>query len=424
MGRGRAFGVVSRRAAIAAGALAALAPAFGRPASAVQPGLIVAGGTVRGVPGKTGEMPGPDVATAPAERWRVALDRGRWSEPVTDGERVYACRAGEGVSAVDLATGAEAWRGGGEALGFDAAPCVAAGLVSAGGERWTLLGLEAASGAEAWRYVREVAFPDAMPTQAADSMATLYGLQFGAPTVADGVAYAGGWSASGDGSNPPTAAKGLYAVDAATGALRWQYPVGSGVMASPAVAADLVYALDLEGIVHAVNAGDGSMRWSGPHLGLLDTGLAVSGGLVFAPTHTEGAGAEPGVAALDAYSGETVWRRPLVGAPVSAPAVSGNLLLLGGRNGRVMAMDATTGADRWAVEVGSRPFPPVFVPGGLVYVSTEGGALHAIDPESGGERWRVEGGAPFASPPLVVGGAVVVADADGALLAFAEERAG
>lgn len=423
--------VASRRAVVAAGALAAFAPVSCWRGRAAEATAEAAGGTVRGVPGKTGEMPGPDLDAAPVERWRVALARGRWSEPVTDGVRVYACRSGGGVAAIDLATGAEAWRidaaaAGGAPLGFDAAPCVAGDGVVAGGERWTLLGLDAATGTESWRYVREVAFPEAMPSQAADSMTTLYGLQFGAPTVVDGVAFAGGGAASGDGSNPPTAAKGLYAVDAATGALRWQYPLGSGVMASPAVADGMVFVTDLDAGVHAVSAADGELRWTVPSIAATGPGHgpAASGGLVHVPTLSWGAGAEPGLVAFDAATGETAWRRTLSGKPVTAPAVADGLLLAGTWDGALLALDAATGKDRWKIDIGSAPLAAVVVPGGLAYVATAGGTLHAIDAAGGAERWRVDGGVPFASPPLVVGGMIVVADAEGALRAFGRERAG
>jgi serine/threonine-protein kinase len=47
----------------------------------------------------------------------------------------------------------------------------------------------------------------------------------------------------------------VYALDAATGHLRWTYTTGKGVYSSPVVAGGTVYAGSNDGKVYALNAG-------------------------------------------------------------------------------------------------------------------------------------------------------------------------
>ena len=50
--------------------------------------------------------------------------------------------------------------------------------------------------------------------------------------------------------------------DAATGAEKWVYAGPAPFFAGPAIAADVVYAADLKGVVHALNLADGKPRWT------------------------------------------------------------------------------------------------------------------------------------------------------------------
>ena len=55
----------------------------------------------------------------------------------------------------------------------------------------------------------------------------------------------------------------LYAVDLATGKLRWRYAASGPVQeSSPCVHNGVVYIGDLNGILHAVDAASGKARWT------------------------------------------------------------------------------------------------------------------------------------------------------------------
>jgi outer membrane protein assembly factor BamB len=72
---------------------------------------------------------------------------------------------------------------------------------------------------------------------------------FASPALADGTLYAGSLDDS------------LYAVDAATGDLRWSFETGGGIVPAPAVAGGTVVVGSNDGAVYGVDAAAGERRW-------------------------------------------------------------------------------------------------------------------------------------------------------------------
>lgn len=136
----------------------------------------------------------------------------------------------------------------------------------------------------------------------------------------------------------------------------------------------------------------------------MNTSPVVADGTVYAP----GSG-DPGyLHALDAETGEQLWRFEPAGYASSAPAVADGVLYVGTWGKRFYAIDAETGDEVWSVEVGHRfGSSSSVVHDGTVYVGTTGDgpmvvsgpedeeefeacALLALDAETGDERWRYD----------------------------------
>ncbi|MGE3857010.1 MAG: PQQ-binding-like beta-propeller repeat protein [Dehalococcoidia bacterium] len=133
-----------------------------------------------------------------------------------------------------------------------------------------------------------------------------YGSAAGAPVVADGVVYLLDLGAN------------LYAIDLATGEVRWRFDAGapSAGPIGPAVADGRVFVVDGGQHIRAVDATTGRELWSAD----LDSG-----------------GFQPFVAGNTVYVG------------------TGNYAHVGGNSGRLHALDVATGQTRWVfqgVEVG------------------------------------------------------------------------
>jgi outer membrane protein assembly factor BamB len=72
---------------------------------------------------------------------------------------------------------------------------------------------------------------------------------WGAPAIAYGIAYVG----SGD--------KNMYAFNASTGDKIWNYTLGGGIHASPAIADGVVYVSSDDRYLYALNASTGTLMW-------------------------------------------------------------------------------------------------------------------------------------------------------------------
>jgi outer membrane protein assembly factor BamB len=109
----------------------------------------------------------------------------------------------------------------------------------------------------------------------------------------------------------------LYALDSADGSVRWRYPTGDHIYASPALIEDADGALQqvviasTDGLVHSVSP-DGALRWT------YDTGA------------------------------------PVRSSPVVGPAPDGTpVVYVGSSNGLIVAIDADDGTRRWAYDTTS-----------------------------------------------------------------------
>ncbi|MER6357449.1 PQQ-binding-like beta-propeller repeat protein [Streptomyces sp. NPDC001634] len=92
------------------------------------------------------------------------------------------------------------------------------------------------------------------------------------------------------------------------------------------------------------------------------------------------------VLALDPATGTQLWRTMLptpFGALHTTPAIDGNTLYVGCRDGKLWALNATTGAVRWHVPTGGRVDSSPCVADGTVYFGSEDGHLWAIGADNG-----------------------------------------
>ena len=137
----------------------------------------------------------------------------------------------------------------------------------------------------------------------------------------------------------------------------WSAPVGAGdsrgnrITATPVAAGGVVYTLDSEAGVAAVNAATGAVLWradlspaSDPSSDASGGGLALSGGVLFA---TSGFGS---LTALDSRTGARLWVQDLDAAATGAPTTEGDLVYAVSRDGLGWAVETANGKVRWQVD--------------------------------------------------------------------------
>jgi hypothetical protein len=123
-------------------------------------------------------------------------------------------------------------------------------------------------------------------------------------------------------------------------------------------------------------------HWEGERLGTAMEPV-VADGKVFVNTHNAS------VYALDAQTGQPLWRFGARGAFLQSPAYANGLLIAASTDGNIYAIDGATGALRWSRFGGDGGFSASpTVSEGSVYLGTRMGQFLAVDLKTGQVRWR------------------------------------
>lgn len=214
-----------------------------------------------------------------------------------------------------------------------------------------------------------------------------------------------------------TGLAGVYALDAATGRVKWHYRTDSAVKNAATVADGRVFATTVDGKILALDARAGKSIWQ------QSVGGSCARWVFGSPVVLDGivyAGVAAQFAAFDAATGRQIWSAETSGDWIScysSLAVSGDVVYVGSNFGKgLFGVDKQTGKEKWRnnKEVITTHASPVIAEGKLFYAANC--KLHALDPASGNELWAapLPGGWPISSP-AVRGHRVVVGSGDGKL---------
>ena len=160
-----------------------------------------------------------------------------------------------------------------------------------------------------------------------------------------------------------------------------------------AVAGDTLFLGSMNGKIVALNASSGTRVW--PQDFTLE-----------APTPTGGFGCAPGATTVAIYG---------------TPTVDGDLVYVGGYNGKIYALNASSGALRW-VYPRERNLQPIVggpvISQGKVYIGAADGKLYALDAATGDELWKFETGDKIWSIPAISDDTLYIASFDKKLYAI------
>lgn len=193
-------------------------------------------------------------------------------------------------------------------------------------------------------------------------------------------------------------AMGHLALGTALGRV-WSTSIAGGskkarLAAAPVVANDTVYVIDTDAVVHAFAASNGSERWR-KSLGVsgdgkdsvFGGGVSFDGGRLYA---TNGIG---DVAALDAATGDVLWKVRPAGPVRGAPTVAGGQVYAITQDNQIYALNAEDGKTLWN-EAGTLENSGIFgvaapsVAQGTVVAGFSSGELTAYRYENGRAVWQ------------------------------------
>ena len=216
----------------------------------------------------------------------------------------------------------------------------------------------------------------------------------------------------------------LYAVEAATGIVRWTYRAGGGTHMSryPVVAEGSLFVATSFGEVLRLEPNTGTVEWrvdlrEAVFPAAVAKGLVLVGTRSFADTVTRAGPLGAGrVVALSAADGTLVWEVavpdsagfPLSGGVFAPPLVIDDVVVVGTRSSRVLGLRLSDGAKLWEHAEGSPVRSDYSNPavrfGDLAVLLRGDGLLEAFVPASGRRLWTVgQGGGSALSAPQAVG---------------------
>jgi len=322
--------------------------------------------------------PAPVHPAAPAPLWTHPLGAPTWAPPVVDGDMIYVGTSDGKFHAVRAADGGEAWTWSG-ANAIDGGALVGGDAVYFMDGRMNLIALNRADGSLRWRTALH---DEAIAGKPAPDNPT-FNHRAATPLLLDGVLYAG------------SSDRGLYALDAATGAKLWRHdakaPVfsgvavhgtdtlmfgtmdgsvvlldrrtrtetlrvktGAGVVTTPVVAGGKLIAGSRDYQLYGFNLADGSLAWKFSYwFSWIESTPVLRDGLLYV-----GASDYRRVTALDPATGQARWQAEVHGMNWGSPLMTADRVFTGTaaqnipgtaivHTGGIMALDRRTGAVLW-----------------------------------------------------------------------------
>ena len=317
--------------------------------------------------------------TLASVKWRFRTKAKIFSSPAVLDGIVYVGSGDFNVYAVRAADGALVWKFATKGP-VNSSPAIWHGLVFIASLDGNVYGLDAASGTEKWRFKtggeRRFTAPGIhgiMPQN--ERMPDPFDVFLSSPAVSGGTVYVG----SGD--------HNVYALDAATGALRWKFATGDVVHASPAVANGVVYVGSWDRNLYALDARTGAVVWTYTtgddrniynQVGIAGSAAVIDGTVYFGCRDSF-------FYALDAKTGQLRWKHDEHGSwVIASPAVAGGTVYYTTSDERkFFALDAATGSERFKVGYGAYAFGSPSIAGDVAYFGTFDGRLYGVDVRNG-----------------------------------------
>ncbi len=329
----------------------------------------------RGNPQHSGVYDAVGVPKYSGVKWKFVTAGAVISSPAVVSSTVYVGSSDHNLYAIKLENGALQWKFKTEGRVL-ASPAVVEGVVYFGSYDSNFYAVDASSGTLKWKFKtageRRFAAKHLHGAEpAAEMMPDPFDFYLSSPTIVNGTVYFG----SGDGN--------VYALDDATGSLRWKFQTGDVVHASPAVADGTVYVGSWDSYFYALDAATGKQKWrfktgEDPQIHNqigIQSSAVVADGLVYFGCR------DSNLYALDAKTGEKKWAFNNKGSwVIGSPLVyQGKLYFSTSDSGMFYALDAKTGAQIFSLKLIWPMFSSPAIAGNTLYIGSHEGKLIAID---------------------------------------------
>lgn len=340
----------------------------------------------RGDPAHSGVYAGSAPRALHRMKWKFPTGDRIVSSPVWSADTIYFGGDDGNIYAVDAANGRQLWK---HAAGGPApsTPAVVDGVVYAVSYDGKLHALDARTGAVRWKFATDgerrfeaKGLHGLQPRN--QTIADPFDVFLSSPVVAQGAVYFG----SGDGN--------LYAVDTATGELRWKFQTGDVVHASPAYANGVLFFGSWDSYFYALDAATGKEKWR--FHGGEDAAIHNQVGFQSSPAVVDGVVytgcRDAQLYALDAATGKERWRFDnALSWVITSPAVTqGKVFFATSDSSLYHVVDAATGKPVLEQKDKCYMFSSPAIADDVVFIGVLNGTLQARDLKTGEVLWNFE----------------------------------
>lgn len=339
-------------------------------------------------------LAGSDLPEALELKWQVESPDGFVATAAIVGDRVYAGTLSGDFLCLDLETGKEIWKTRSIdnpnpnkfAPGFKAAPRVTADSVYVGDEDGVLHAFERATGALRWRLQTDAEIA-------------------GCPAVVDDRLIIGSHDSF------------LYCLKQADGTLVWKFQTNDRINCSPAISGSSTFVTGCDEHLRVINIETGEQTADIPLGSYLIASPALVGEMLYVGTYASE------VLAVNWKEEKFVWRYrdPRREFPYHASAaVTEELVIVGGQDKQLHCINRQSGEKVWVFPTRAQVNSSPVVVGDRVVFGSNDGNIYIVSLKDGAERWRFRAGSDVtASPAVGVGRLVIGAEGrNGALYCF------
>ena len=201
----------------------------------------------------------------------------------------------------------------------------------------------------------------------------------------------------------------LLALDGATGKRKWEEARIGALYSPPALGADGTLYVGTSTAIRALEASTGATKWEFPREELVSFSAPAVG-----PDGTVYIGSRERLHALEGVTGTMKWAFFAPGGYpfFSSPAVGPDGTVYLGYSSEVFALEGVTGMEKWRFRSsGAHSFSsPAIGADGTIYSGSSDGEVFALEGSDGREKWTFRGGepSPFSSPAIGVDGTIYI----------------
>ncbi|WP_126246692.1 outer membrane protein assembly factor BamB family protein [Chitinophaga rhizosphaerae] len=300
--------------------------------------------------------------------------------------------------AIPLSTHAQSWQFKGEGR-FFSAPTLAGNSILAGSSAGHLYAIDVQSGQQRWKFSagKEIATQPCIAGNTA--VVGSYDGNYYGVNIKNGLAV---WTFK-TGGERKNGGKGLWSMQPATDYMEDPYDF---FLSAPATDGKSVFFGSSDSSIYALDAATGNLRWK------FRTSAPVHGGAAYSNNTVVIGSWDTYVYALDAKTGQLKWKfktgtDTLYGGVLEGiqarPAIAGGRVFVGARDAKFRAIDLATGKLIWTYDGGNAWISGTAeIDGDHVYVGTSDSyLLLKLDAETGKEIFRNKGGGYIFGAPAV-----------------------